>query len=368
MPEKSFPFPIRRRRVCALLKKEGLDAILISDPLNVFYLTGFTGGDSWLFLSPERAVLISDPRYELQIAEEAPDIEPLIRRAPTTLFAAVRTLAAPSMKIGVESDSITLGEFDRLVRTVEAEWRPAAQLVERLREIKDKHEIAAIRDSVRIAAAAFEVIRLTLRPEMTEAQVRDELEYQMRRLGADHTAFPTIAAVGARSALPHAVPTRGARAGEGDLLLIDWGAKKNMYLSDLTRVLVTAPRPGALLKKIYKTVLDAQNAALEILGPGITGAEADAAARGVIERAGYGKMFNHGLGHGIGLFVHERGRLSAGADRPLRPGMVVTVEPGIYLPGRFGVRIEDDALITETGIEILSAGLRKEFDDVRVEF
>lgn len=368
MSEKSLPFPLRRKNLRAFLKRERLDAILITDPLNVFYLTGFTGGDSWLFVSRERTVLISDPRYELQIAEEAPDIEAIVRRTPTTMFGAVKALAVSAMKVGIESDSITLGEFSRLTQSADAEWVPVSQAVERLREIKDRGEIAAIREAVRIAAAGFEVLRLILRPEMSEAQVRDELEYQMRRIGAEHTAFPTIAAVGARSALPHAVPTNGARVGDGDLLLIDWGAKKNMYLSDLTRVLATAPRPSALLRKIYNIVLNAQSAALEILRPGVTGAAADAAARRVIDRAGYGRMFNHGLGHGIGLFVHERGRLSVNADRPLRPGMVVTVEPGIYLPGRFGVRIEDDVLITEDGIEILSAGLRKEFDEIRVGF
>ncbi len=361
-------FSSRRRKIRSLLKDKSLDAFLVSDPLNIFYLTGFTGGDSRLFISKERTVLISDPRYELQIAEEAPDIEAVIRRPAVTMTDAVKPLVEPTAVLGIESDTMTADEFFRLASQIDGVLRPISQLIEKLREVKDKQEIAAIREAVRIAAAGFEIIRLILRPEMTEADVRDELEYQMRRIGADGTGFPTIAAVGSRSALPHAVPTRGTCVLDGDLLLIDWGAKKQMYLSDLTRVLITAPRPGALLRKVYKTVLDAQNAAFEILRPGITGAQADAAARHVIDSAGYGRLFNHGLGHGIGLFVHERGRLSAAAETLLRPGMVVTVEPGIYIPNRFGVRIEDDVLITETGIEILSAGLRKEFDEMRVLF
>ena len=363
---KETHFVIRRRKLLRRLKQDGLDSLLVTDPLNVFYLTGFTGGDSWLFLSAGRTVLISDPRYELQIAEEAPDVEAVIRKPGITMVSAVQNLPGLPMKIGIEADSMLLSDFLSLSSQGRSEWRPTSQLVESFRQIKDKGEIAAIREAVRIASAGFEVLRLTLSPEMTEVEARNEIEYQMRRIGADETAFPTIAAAGARSAMPHAVPTRRNRVGDGEVFLVDWGAKKNMYLSDLTRVLITAKRPAALIRKVYAVVLDAQRAALDILRPGVTGSEADRAARRVIENAGFARAFNHGLGHGIGLFVHERGSLSRSAETCLKPGMVVTVEPGIYLSGQFGVRIEDDVLITPDGIEILSKELRKEFDEMRI--
>ena len=214
-----------------------------------------------------------------------------------------------------------------------------------------------------IAINGFEVLRLTL-IQMTESM--RTTEYQMRRIGAQDCAFPTIAAIGPRSAIPHAVPSSKNVIRSGGLLLVDWGAKKNMYLSDLTRVLITTKNPTSFVRKIYNTVLDAQRTAFDMIRPGITGSEVDAAARAVIDRAGYGAMFNHGLGHGIGLFVHERGGLSRSSDKVLKKGMVVTVEPGIYLPGRFGVRIEDDVLLTDDGIEILSKRLAKDFDEVIV--
>ena len=361
---KDARFGVRRRKLTKLLKQNGLDALLVTNPLNVFYLTGFTGGDSWFFHSKERSVLISDPRYSLQIAEEAPDIEVLIRQPGVSLVSAVQKFLHASGNTGVEADSTPTADFLSLSAHYRGELRPTSQLVESLREIKDHGEVAAIREAVRIASAGFEILRLTLSPNMTEAEARNELEYQMRRIGADEPAFPTIAAVGARSALPHAVPTEKNRIADGGLFLVDWGAKKNMYLSDLTRVLITAKRPTLLMKKIYNLVLQAQRTALDLLRPGITGAEVDLAARAVIERGGYGDAFHHGLGHGIGTFVHERGGLSHGAHQILKPGMVVTVEPGIYLPGRFGVRIEDDVLLTPDGIEVLSEGLRKEFDEM----
>lgn len=357
-------YELRRDKLRSLIKKQKLDAMLVTHPLNVSYLTGFTGDDSWLYLTPDRVFLISDPRYELQILEETAGVDPVIRQSGTSMYDVLKKLTGPSVNVGIEADSLTVAEFARLSKTTEALWHPVSSLVESLREIKDKTEIAAIRESVRIARAGFEVLRLILNSDMTEVDVRNELEYQMRRAGADDRGFPTIAASGERAALPHAVPTNRFRVGSGELLLIDWGAKKSMYVSDLTRVLVTARRPSAKLRKIYNVVLDAQRAALSVIRPGITGAEADAAAREVIERAGYGAAFNHGLGHGIGLFVHERGRLSRGANTPLKPGMVVTVEPGIYLPGKLGVRIEDDVLVTRDGMEILSEGFRKEFDEM----
>lgn len=368
-------YSLRRDRLLSMMKKKGIDAFLVTNFVNVTYLTGFSGDDSYLFLSPKRAVLISDSRYDRQIAEESPDIEALIRKPGVGMMTAIRQTADAAAKgkkgvsLGVEADSMTLALAALLEKSIpDVTLRPTSSAVETLREIKDRTEIRAIREAVRCAEKGFEILRHSLRPDQTEIELRDELEYRMRKMGADDRAFPTIAAVGPRAALPHAVPIGRSRVQDSELLLIDWGAKKDFYVSDLTRVLITAQKPSFKLKKIYQTVLKAQKQAIRKIRPGVLGEEVDAAARRVIEEAGYGKGFNHGLGHGIGLVVHDRGRLSIGAKTPLRPGMVLTVEPGIYLPGWGGVRIEDDILVTRSGAVLLSDRFPKEFDEMIVDF
>jgi Xaa-Pro aminopeptidase len=228
-----------------------------------------------------------------------------------------------------------------------------AGLIEQLREVKDKHEIAEIREAARYAEQAFAVLRATLRPNRTEKEVADDLEHQIRLFGGKGTSFPSIIAVGARAALPHARPT-DKTIGADDFVLVDWGATARHYKSDLTRVLVTG-RISPKLERIYGVVLEAQEQAIAAIRPGVTGREVDAVARKVITDAGFGKQFGHGLGHGIGLDIHEAPRLNSANDKPLKPGMVVTVEPGIYLPGWGGVRIEDDILVTKSGHEVLTS-------------
>jgi Xaa-Pro aminopeptidase len=225
-------------------------------------------------------------------------------------------------------------------------------LVERLRIVKDKDEVDATRVACEQARRAFDVVRASIRPNMTELDVAAELEYQARRFGAKCLSFPAIVAVGPRAALPHARPT-SRRLSESDFTLLDWGVNSGLYMSDLTRVLVTG-KISPKLRKIYAVVLKAQLAAIDAIRPGRTGEQIDRVARKVITRAGFGKAFGHGLGHGTGLEIHEAPRLAVGHKTKLRPGMIVTVEPGIYVPGWGGVRIEDDVLVTRDGHEVLS--------------
>lgn len=370
MPDR---FALRRARLVSLMKKNGLKSMLVTDFVNVTYLTGFSGDDSYLLVFPDRALLLSDSRYTEQIREESPSVEAVIRRPGEGMLTTIsRELSRnfggkkPPL-LGVEADSMTLFLADRLGETLPSlDILPITSLVESLREIKDRSEIAAIERSIRCAEAGFNAVRSELSPEMSETDVRDLLEYRMRQAGADDRGFPTIAAVGRRAALPHAVPLRDRRVSDGELLLIDWGAKKDFYISDLTRVMITTRRPSKKLKKIYDVVLTAQKTAIRAIRPGAVAERIDAAARNVIEQAGYGELFGHSLGHGLGLVVHDRGGLAIGNKTVLRPGMVLTVEPGIYDPAWGGIRIEDDVLVTRDSARVLSDGFPKEFDEMLV--
>jgi Xaa-Pro aminopeptidase len=255
--------------------------------------------------------------------------------------------------LGIEAGSMSVELRDALASKIpKSEFFPTSGWVEKLRMVKDQGEIARTRQACQQAARAFEVVRALLTKEMTELQVAAELEYQARRFGAKGLSFPPIVAVGPRAALPHATPT-SRKVGESDFLLIDWGAHEGLYVSDLTRILVTG-KISPKLRKVYDVVLQAQLAAIQAIAPGVSCEQVDAVARNMIAEAGFGKRFGHGLGHGTGLEVHEGPRLSQGQSTVLKAGMFVTVEPGIYLPGWGGVRIEDDVLVTRTGHEVLT--------------
>ena len=301
-------------------------------------------------------MILSDPRYTTQLAEECGGIELAIRDTGKSMLDMIEAvLTRPkTAPIGIEAQSIVVALRDRIAAALpKVELIPTDGLVERLRLIKDKDEVDVIRHAARVAERAFEALRATVRPDLTEKQVADDLEHQMRLLGAKGASFPPIVAVGPRAALPHARPTSG-RLGESPLLLVDWGADVGGYKSDLTRVLTTA-KISPKLERVYRVVLMAQEQGIAAVRPGATAHEVDAAARAVIEKAGYGKYFGHGLGHGIGLDIHEAPRLGVNQSLVLEPGMVVTIEPGIYLPDLGGVRIEDDVLVTKTGHELLTS-------------
>ncbi|MEN6452452.1 MAG: Xaa-Pro peptidase family protein [Thermoguttaceae bacterium] len=348
-------FQARRDRLRKAIKAAQLDALLVTDFTNVTYLTGFTGDDSYLLVRQDGELMLSDPRYTVQLGEECPGLDLSIRPPGATMLQGiVRALRSAKVgRLGVEADSMTVGFRDLIAKKLpKLEIVAASGLVERLRLIKDKDEIARLRTAVWQAEKAFAVLRSTLRPEMTEKNAADELEHQFRLFGAKNAAFPTIVAVGPRAALPHATPGQ-QRIRDDDFVLIDWGANEGLYNSDLTRVLVTG-RISPKLERVYQVVLEAQRRAIAAVGPGKVAADVDDVARAYIAKAGFGGRFRHSLGHGLGLMVHEGPRVAIKSQTVLKPGMVVTVEPGIYLPGWGGVRIEDDVLVTRTGHEVLT--------------
>jgi len=346
----------RRDKLRHDLKKTGVDALLVTNFVNVTYLTGFTGDDSYLLVRHDGQVLLSDPRYTTQLGEECADLDLHIRRPGASMLQSVLKVldSAGVHRLGIEADSMSVSLWDRIAgKLPNTELVPTSGMVEKLRLIKDRDEIAQIRKAIWQAEKAFGVLRAALRLEQTEKELADELEHQYRLFGAKDCGFPSIVAVGPRAALPHAAPTR-KRVGEGEMLLVDWGANERLYKSDLTRVLAVG-KISPKLRRVHGVVLDAQTQAIAAIRPGMPAQEVDAVARGIIADAGYGRNFGHGLGHGIGLEVHEGPRLAAKSPTILRPGMVVTVEPGIYLPGWGGVRIEDDVLVTRSGREVLTS-------------
>ena len=345
----------RRDRLCKILKKESVHSILITCPSNVTYLTGFSGDSSYLWIDRDSVRLISDARFQEQITEECPDLDVLIRKSTVTVLTAASKMirASKPIQILIEGNSISKTDFDTLSETMpRISIRASNGLVESLRERKDHDELQAIQRAINFAEEAFLAVREQLKPEMTEKQVADDLDYAIRCAGGTGSSFRTIVGVGPRAALPHGIPS-DRKLSESPFVLIDWGAKEQLYVSDLTRVLATGTLPAKFVR-IYHVVLAAQEAAIQAIRPGALMSEIDAAARGTIERAGFGKRFTHGLGHGFGLQVHESIRLARGQDRKLESGMVVTIEPGIYIPGWGGVRIEDDCLVTSKGCKILS--------------
>lgn len=345
----------RREKVRKALYKVGVEALLITDFTNVTYLTGFTGDDSFLLVREDGDTILSDPRYTTQLGEESPGVDLCIRRPGVSMLqAVVRVLRSANIsRLGIEADSMTVGLEDKISdKLPHLAIMPTAGLVEKYRQIKDKEEIESTRLAIWQAEKAFGVIRASLRLDMKEKQIAADLEYQFRLFGAKGAAFPSIIAVGPRSALPHATPG-DTRAEESDFVLVDWGASEGLYRSDLTRMIVTGRIPPKFAG-IYEIVLEAQTKAIEAIRPGAVCQDVDAVARRIIGKAGYGRRFGHGLGHGMGLSIHESPRLAAKNQTVLRPGMIVTVEPGIYIPGWGGVRIEDDVLVTRNGHEVLT--------------
>lgn len=366
MPER---YEARREKLLRAVRKENVDALLVSGETNVTWLTGFTGDSSWLLLGPDVCVLISDGRYETQIEEECPGLEAVIRKPDVKLHDAVGTTIqrARLRRLGFESHLLTFDAVEQLTKAVpECELQAMPGKVEELRAVKDADEIAEIRHAVELAARGFRFLRASLTREMSELQIAHELEHALRRFGAEGTSFETIVAADDRSALAHYRPGRKPIDG-CSWLLVDWGAEtESRYKSDLTRLL-SFGKPTKKLAKIYDIVLEAQRRAIDAIRPGVTGEAVDRVARDHIKSGGYGRNFGHGLGHGIGLEIHEMPRLAPNSQTVLEAGMVVTVEPGIYLPGWGGVRIEDDVLVTPGGHEVLSASVPKEFVSILVD-
>lgn len=340
-----------------------LAALLISKPTNIRYLSGFTGSNGVLLLTKKANYLVTDFRYLDQAAEEAPHFTTI--RQGESLAAAIYELAQEHrlQRIGVEKEVVTLAFYEELKRHLsDLELVAIADPCAQIRRVKTPAEIDKLRKAIEIADRAFLHMRDFLQPGQTEQEVALELEFFMRRLGAEKTSFTTIVASGWRSALPHGTAS-GKTLAPGELVVMDYGAVYGGYCSDLTRTLILG-QPDTRQQEVYQLVLQAQEKALNNIGPGMTAREADALARRVIAEGGHEKDFGHGLGHGVGLDIHEGPRLSPRDETVLEPGMVVTVEPGVYISGWGGVRIEDIVLITSGGCEVLTRSPKRLADMV----
>ena len=340
-------------RLRAKMSEKGHEALLISHPVNRRYITGFTGTAGMALVTDRDAVLVTDFRYVTQVKQQSPHFE--VYRHDGDIFQAVADLCRQRglKALAFEQDHLTYGEVARLRKSMgDRETVPTSRMVESLRAVKDEEELDVIRQAAAIVDRAFDRILEELRPGRTEREIALRLEFMMREMGADGSAFAIIVASGPRSALPHGVASDRVME-KGDLVTLDFGASYRGYCSDITRTVVLG-EPNDEQRKIYEVVREAQQAAVDAIRPGMTGKEADRVARDRIKDHGYADYFGHGTGHGLGMEVHEAPRLSPRGEEILEPGMVVTVEPGIYLPDFGGVRIEDDVIVTEDGCEVLT--------------
>ncbi len=336
------------------MKVEGLDALLIGSEANRRYLSGFTGSNAMLYISLKKLMLVTDFRYLEQVAKEAPDFTCVDQGQKGLLATTVACAEEEGVKrIGFEAQHTTYSNYLELSRHAAFEWVPTTKSVELLRQIKDEDELEKLRKAEAIGDLAFKevipFIEANWKRGLSENEITLHLEQSMRRHGASGLSFSAIVAAGAKSSLCHAQPGEETLQA-GDFVVMDFGCIYEGYCSDMTRTIVIGEASEKHLK-IYEIVLRAQKAALAAIRPGMKGSEVDAVARNIIKEAGYGEYFGHGLGHSVGIEIHENPRFSVAEMQEIKPGMVLTVEPGIYLPGFGGVRIEDMVVVTETGIE-----------------
>ncbi|MFI6998496.1 M24 family metallopeptidase [Nocardia sp. NPDC050175] len=354
-------YAARRGALRSLLVENGVDALLVTDLVNLRYLTGFTGSNaallvhSWDMRSAEdRTVICTDGRYQTQVAEQVPDLRAEIAKATARR---IIELAGEWQlgRIGYESHIVTVDQHRGFIEQCTGlEFVATPGLVEQLRMVKDAYEIAQLTAACAAGDAGLATLleRGLLRPGRTEKQVARDLEWAMFEHGADAVSFDTIVAAGVNSAVPHHRPTDAVLA-TGDFVKLDFGALIGGYHSDMTRTLVLG-KPSDWQREVYALVEASQRAGREALRPGVKVDEVDAASRSVIEAAGHGKLFVHGLGHGVGLQIHEAPGIAKNGTGTLLAGVAVTVEPGVYFPGRGGVRIEDTLVVREGGPELLT--------------
>lgn len=340
-----------------MMKKE-LDAVLITRRENYLYLSGFTGTSAFLIITPDDAILVTDFRYVEQAAKQAPEYEVVLYRG--SVFNTFNDILKKKNigKLAFEDSHLSVSVFNEYKKKLTVkQFVPLGKTMEELRVVKDAEELKIIRKAVKIADDAFMHILGYIKPGVMEVEIAAELEYFMKKQGATGASFETIAASGNRSSMPHGVAS-DKKTAAGDAITLDYGALYNGYCSDMTRT-VFLGKPDGELEKIYKTVLASQLKALEGVKAGLSGSEIDSIARSHIEAAGYGDNFGHGLGHGVGLEIHEEPRLSMTSDTIMRDGMVVTVEPGIYVSGLGGVRIEDMVVVRKDDPEILTKSTKE---------
>ncbi len=353
--------PGRQQELRKALSACRLDALLVTHLPNIRYLCGFSGSAGVLLLTARSSVLFSDGRYTSQAREEVQGARVVIAHKPP-LTAAAQWLDAnwkrrggqSQCRLGIEGENLTVGARSRLQRLLPSGFRlrVAPPLVERARMVKGAEEIQCIRAAVALGASLFDRLLEVLHPGKSESEVAAEVEYAARRAGAQDMSFPTIIASGPRSALPHGRASRESIPNDG-FVVCDFGVILNGYCSDMTRT-VYVGRPREEARQFYQAVREAQQAGIAAVRPGVTAGEVDQAARNVLKKAGLARYFSHSTGHGVGIEIHEAPRVAAGQREVLQPGMVLTVEPGAYVPGKWGVRIEDMVLVTERGCEVLT--------------
>ena len=346
-------FAARRTVLQSQMAEHKLDAFLVSFSPNVRYLTGFTGSNGLVVIFPGRSVFFTDPRYKIQAAQEV-DCAVRVVAGPILPQVCALLRRVKSRRVGFEKARLSFESYQLLKDSLpmRSSLEPVAGWLERQRMVKSGEEIAAIRRSVELNSKTFEQVLRRVRPGMREMELAAELDYRMRRLGAEAPAFETIVASGARTALPHARPT-AAQVRPGSLLLVDMGAMLNGYASDMTRML-SLGKPGAKVRRAYDAVLEAQLAAIAAVRPGVEAQMVDRAARRVLARHGFAREFVHSTGHGLGLEIHEPPRIGKKEKTVLAPGMAITIEPGVYMEGFGGIRIEDTVVVTDDGREVLT--------------
>ena len=348
----------RLDRLVAQLPEREVDALLISAPENRRYLSGFTGSAGYLFITPERAVLVTDSRYTEQATNQAPDFQvKQVRGGWDWLLEQLKETGVK--RVGFESRDMTVATYNSLVGAVkddsalgQVSMVATAEIPEEGRVFKDQRELALLQRAIDASDAAMEAVCPTITAGMTEREVAWRMEMAMRDFGADGISFDTIVAAGPNGAMAHHRPSDRAIQ-EGEPIVIDMGAIVEGYCSDITRTVVVG-EPDETFNKIYDIVLGAQLTAINMVKPGMTGEDCDDLSRAVIAEAGYGDNFGHSLGHGVGLAVHENPRVSPRSPDKLEPSMVFTVEPGIYLTGWGGIRIEDIVVLGDDGAKVLS--------------
>jgi len=342
-----------------LLKKNNIDALLVTEINHVRYLSGFTGTNGIVALAPPKSYFLTDFRYAVQAQKEVKECQVIVagRQLVRELSRIPAFSDSKKMRVGVEADFVSLSLLDKLRESIPfATFTPTTQLIESLSILKDSDEISRLKKAVKIADKAFSEVIDIIKPGLKERDIALEIEYKMKSLGAENPSFDTIVASGLRSSMPHGRASDKVLR-KGDFVTLDFGCFYRGYASDITRTVVLG-KATEKQKKIYGIVLMAQRAACRAVKPGLACSRLDGVARDIIMKAGYGDYFGHGLGHGLGMLIHDRPVLSQESNDVLEPGMVVTIEPGIYIPNWGGVRIEDDVLVSATGAEVLSKSPR----------
>ncbi len=352
--EVSAPYAERIAQVRAELARRKLDGYLILNRMDQIWLTGFSGEDGLALVTRRDVALLTDGRFAEAAERQAPYARKVLRKKRTAEFNAGIIRRFKLARLGFDPAQITLADHGELKKHLgSTKLVPLGGVLASGRQCKDATEIAALRRAIDVAQNAFRRFRDWLRPGHTEREAAARLEYEMKALGAQGPSFPTIMAFGANASLPH-YESGDAVLGDNSAVLIDWGAQVGWYCSDLTRMLWIG-KPSAQLREINNIVHEAHDRAIEAVRPGVTGHDVDRVARQVITKAGYGKQFGHATGHGLGIDVHEAPRVGMQSRTVLEPGMVITIEPGIYVPGVGGVRIEDDVLVTDHGHQVLTS-------------